>query len=108
MIRNDYKIFHCEINDFNFTLKEDKDIRSDFIGKYPGNKLIISKGKEIYIYEMKEIHYHIRCDICKMSPILGIRYNCEECEDFDLCESCYEKNKESHGHTFKIIEKSIY
>ena len=99
-------ICQCEIYNFHFTLKEKKDIDFDFFDKYPGNKLIISKDKEISIYEMKEIHYNIKCDGCQMKPLIGIRYKCEECQDFDYCESCYEKNKESHGHTFKIIKES--
>lgn len=105
LITNNYTIYQCEINYFNLTINKEKDIKSNIIDKYPGNKLIISKDKEIYIYEMKEVHYRIMCDRCGMHPLIGIRYKCEECEDFDYCESCYEKDKESHGHTFKIIKQ---
>ena len=56
----------------------------------------------------EEIHYHFRCDGCNCSPIKGIRYHCKECNDFDYCPSCYEKNKESHKHEFEIVKKSIY
>jgi len=100
-----YSVCQCQINNFHFTLKEKKDIEFDFIDKYPGNKLIIFKDKKICIYEMKEIHYHIKCDGCQMNPLIGIRYKCEECQSFDYCESCYEKNKEIHGHTFKILKE---
>jgi len=101
-------IYQCEINNFHFTIKEKKksEFYFFFIDKYPGNKLIIFKNKKICIYEMKEIHYHIKCNRCKMNPLIGIRYKCEECQDFDYCESCYEKNKEIHGHTFKLIKES--
>ena len=44
-------------------------------------------------------------DRCKKTPIRGNRYKCKVCKDFDYCESCYEKNKESHGHEFSKIEK---
>ena len=106
LIESDNRIYQCEIINFHFALKEKKDINFDFIDKYPGNKLIISKDKEICIYEMKEIHYHIKCVGCQMNPLIGIRYKCEECQNFDYCESCYDKNKESHGHTFNIIKEA--
>ena len=56
--------------------------------------------------EKKEpIHFNILCDGCKMNPIRGNRYKCIGCPDFDFCENCYQKNKDTHGHEFKKIEK---
>ena len=56
--------------------------------------------------EKKEsIHFNILCDGCKMNPIRGNRYKCIDCPDFDFCENCYQKNKDTHGHEFKKIEK---
>ena len=51
------------------------------------------------------IHFNVLCDGCKMNPIRGNRYKCKGCPDFDFCENCYQKNKDSHGHEFKKIEK---
>ena len=51
-----------------------------------------------------EIHYNIICDGCKVTPLRGNRYKCKTCKDFDFCEECYKKNKESHGHDFIVIE----
>ena len=53
--------------------------------------------------EKPEVHYHIICDGCKTTPIRGIRYKCKQCKDFDFCQDCYDKNKESHGHDFRKI-----
>jgi len=36
----------------------------------------------------KVIHKNVICDLCGMSPIIGVRYKCAECIDYDLCESC--------------------
>ena len=58
--------------------------------------------------EEKEIHYCIICDGCGMKPLIGKRFKCKGCNNFDYCEKCYEKNKVSHGHEFKLIEKSIH
>ena len=51
------------------------------------------------------IHFNVLCDGCKMNPIRGNRYKCIGCPDFDFCENCYQKNKDTHGHEFKKIEK---
>jgi len=51
------------------------------------------------------IHSKVSCDGCKMSPIIGNRYKCTICENFDYCESCEEKNSENHKHPFLKIRK---
>ncbi len=38
----------------------------------------------------REVHPGITCDCCEASPIVGTRYKCQECEDFDLCQICYD------------------
>jgi hypothetical protein len=44
------------------------------------------------------IHYGIKCHECQVFPIVGIRYKCLKCENFDLCEQCEGKVGENHGH----------
>jgi E3 ubiquitin-protein ligase UBR4 len=29
------------------------------------------------------------CDVCNISPVLGHRWHCTQCVDFDLCHGCY-------------------
>ena len=53
----------------------------------------------------KLIHPNIICDGCQMRPLVGKRYKCKVCPDFDFCEECYEKNKETHKHEFTLINK---
>ena len=57
--------------------------------------------------KVKEVHFCVTCDGCGMRPIIGNRYKCKGCGNFDICEKCYEKNKVTHGHEFELIEKSV-
>ena len=42
------------------------------------------------------------CDGCGQIPIIGVRYKCTECDDFDFCRSCYStKRCHEDEHRFK-------
>ena len=59
--------------------------------------------------ERKEVHWYFSCDGCGMFPIVGKRYKCDTCPNYDFCESCYENKKESHEHTFSLFkQKNCY
>ena len=49
-----------------------------------------------------EVHYGVTCDACDKQPIVGNRYKCEVCEDFDICGHC-EDAGEHPGHNMKRI-----
>lgn len=51
------------------------------------------------------IHSNVSCDGCGVHPIVGNRYKCTVCEDFDYCEACEEKYSEIHKHPFLKIRK---
>ena len=36
-----------------------------------------------------------------MFPIVGMRYKCRVCDDFDFCEACFKSKK--HKHPFSRI-----
>ncbi|CAF4229667.1 unnamed protein product, partial [Rotaria sp. Silwood2] len=42
------------------------------------------------------IHSHITCDGCEMSPIKGDRYKCLFCPDVDFCQSCKSISRTNH------------
>ncbi|KAF8602359.1 hypothetical protein BDV93DRAFT_494889 [Ceratobasidium sp. AG-I] len=45
------------------------------------------------------------CDMCS-SQILGVRYKCTNCPDYDVCESCFRISEEVHpGHSFVRVHK---
>jgi hypothetical protein len=54
------------------------------------------------------VHDRVTCDNCGSFPIIGCRYKCFLCENFDLCSKCYEISLEestAHNmlHPFVVI-----
>ncbi len=50
------------------------------------------------------VHKDIECDGCGQNPVVGLRFKCQSCDDFDLCASCKIANKHSQ-HSFETIEE---
>lgn len=44
-------------------------------------------------------HLNIFCDCCDEVPV-GARYVCLDCDDYDLCETCFDAGKHDASHTF--------
>ena len=64
--------------------------------------------KNIKVEEEKpKVHYRYICDGCDMDPIIGNRYTCTVCDNFDYCESCKEKFGKKHNHPFNKIDKPV-
>ena len=57
----------------------------------------------------KTIHHEIKCQKCFKEPIVGYRFKCSECKDYDLCQDCEEKNSINgdHPHYFLKIRNEI-
>jgi len=53
------------------------------------------------------VHTYITCDGCNKTPIVGNRYKCTQCNDFDYCSDCYKNKNNIHNpeHKFDVIEK---
>jgi uncharacterized protein YegL len=49
------------------------------------------------------IHGNVRCDGCFQDPVVGKRYKCRVCPDFDYCESCMKRFGGTHGHSFMMF-----
>ena len=50
--------------------------------------------------ENKKVHDGIHCNGCGVNPIVGPRFKCAICDNFDYCEKCESLNKDSHKHPF--------
>lgn len=59
--------------------------------------------KEEKTRDKNVVHCDYICDGCEASPIIGIRYKCGVCKDFDYCEKCEKIFGEKHGHPFLKI-----
>lgn len=47
------------------------------------------------------------CDQCQQR-IVGLRFKCESCDDYDLCGECFQNQEEVHPeHEFTCIEKPL-
>ena len=55
------------------------------------------------------VHNGIKCQKCFQEPIIGYRYKCSVCHDYNLCQICEEKNSISgdHLHDFIKIRKEL-
>ena len=41
------------------------------------------------------VHDNVECDGCLMAPIIGFRYKCIQCANYDLCQNCESKHVHS-------------
>ena len=57
--------------------------------------------------EYDTTHKNVWCDKCKMKPIIGTRYKCGNCVDFDLCSNCKKTSLHDGNHIFMVINKPI-
>ncbi|KAF6725507.1 Sequestosome-1 [Oryzias melastigma] len=51
------------------------------------------------------LHIGINCDGCQ-GQIIGMRYKCSDCKDFDLCSTCNDEGKHDH-HVLLPISKPL-
>jgi hypothetical protein len=65
------------------------------------SKIIEEKSK---INNCNTMHYGIKCERCFLEPIIGYRYKCSICNDYNLCEKCEENNASSNLHPHNFIK----
>jgi hypothetical protein len=58
-------------------------------------------------YNKREnVHMGVKCNRCGFSPIIGWRFKCSICENYNLCEDCEESSGYKHGHPLIKIYNS--
>ena len=66
---------------------------------------IENKKIEAPIFSLvKTIHYGTKCEICNLTPIIGIRYKCHICKNYNICERCEFKNYKEKIHKHHFIK----
>ena len=55
---------------------------------------------------LRQHHMATACDACGMCPIVGVRYKCGNCSNYDLCEAC-ERNSASLHHDDHVFIKIV-
>jgi len=81
---NDARLSRRSVSLVSRDVERTRDARTDLRGMYEPSILC------------KSLQYS--CDACGDLPILGLRWVCERCEDYDLCDSCHSRqHKRSHA-----------
>lgn len=75
----------------------------------PRHRRLPSIVEEEQPFTDEVIHLGFHCNRCKCSPLKGIRYKCNMCEDYDLCEICFRRTKTAHvdGHHENHVMSAI-
>ncbi|XP_052049470.1 dystrotelin [Apodemus sylvaticus] len=55
------------------------------------------------------VTHPVRCSVCRTFPIIGLRYRCLKCLDFDICELCFLSglHKKSHQKSHTVMEGCV-
>ena len=120
-IKNKIQNLNMEINKKNKNIENE--LQQKLLQRYQNTELEfqrkfmelsnITKAKIIQMNEENNklkkdlcntIHYNIACQKCSKNPIIGIRYKCSICKDFNLCANCEEENSVSLAHPHNFIK----
>ena len=73
-------------------------IRTEIANYMPKLLSAYSASSNYSAEQLSVVHPHISCNRCGTFPIMGARFKCSVCADFDFCQSC-EKSAD-HEHPF--------
>lgn len=65
------------------------------------------RNNSLFKIEKENLHYGLVCQCCKSTPISGKCYKCTSCNEFYLCQPCF--NTDFHNsHSFVFREVIIF
>ena len=67
-------------------------------------KIILKASSNRINKEGKIIHRMFSCDGCGMCPIIGERFKCTVCPNFDYCSNCKQLFGNIHGHAMEEVK----
>ena len=62
--------------------------------------------KNVNKSQIKTVHKNISCNECKKNPIVGVRYKCLECFDYNLCDECEKIINHEHNFLKYVTEEN--
>lgn len=81
---------------------QDKNVQNK-LNKF--QKCISNKIKQHKEAQEAGVHYDISCNGCKVFPIIGKRFHCMTCNDYDLCFDC--EKKDVHNHPMMRLRSPV-
>ncbi|KRZ83108.1 Dystrophin [Trichinella sp. T8] len=52
--------------------------------------------------------HQAKCNVCKMFPIVGLRYRCLKCFNFDMCQNCFFAQRTAKNHKISHPMQEYY
>lgn len=99
--RLDFLESHIESLNQSFILK------SNMENSNTTSEVIPAELRQPVYAQVNVCHRGVRCDICKTKDIIGRRFKCLICHDYDLCEACEAKNNHLHPMIRLIAESNF-
>jgi hypothetical protein len=76
--------------------KEKKEQKKEEVKEKKLKKTSRKVKADSHALEVSTLHQSVTCDGCGQSPIIGKRFKCLVCHDYDLCSNCEAKNDHAH------------
>ena len=72
--------------------------KSQILTEISNSKLKMNQNTHNIMNSALMLHQGIKCEKCQTLPLIGHRYKCPKCLNYNLCEKCEELNAEIEFH----------